>query len=73
MGSWFPFNYRDIAGWKLGTCHSHVLEDLHMGEVSFLAEVRGDQGVNKRSQNPANALKQALVMCVGFCSLQSDY
>ena len=22
MGSWFPFNYRDVAGWKSGKCPS---------------------------------------------------
>ena len=31
MGSWFPFNYRDIAGWKSGkscTCLLHIFKSL---------------------------------------------
>ena len=36
MGSWFPFNYRDIAGWKSGSKYlSDIFKVSYRGEVSF--------------------------------------
>ena len=42
MAPWFPFNYRDIAGWKTGTSHhihvSHIILRPPIVAKSLLTE-----------------------------------
>ena len=48
MGSWFPFNYRDIAGWKSGSkCLSDIFEVSSRGEVFFFNQ---NVALNSRQQ-----------------------